>query len=172
MRKNILLIMSATLLVGSCTKSCGGSHASMSPEDVVQAYLDVAFNLESVDDRQKLLEFTTGPMKDAIATASDVAIREAYVEPRYELKRYSVIERRDRTPRESEITFEIEFRNLAREGGEKPLSIDEIPVVTVENTVSVVREKKLWLISDVLNKKSSFMFPTTVEGTEIKPTSN
>ncbi len=82
-------------------------------------------------------------------------IRRSYLEKNYLLERYTVVERKDRTPRETEITFELAYKDLGSKTGSPENGVS----ITTENTVSVVRNEGRWLIQDVLNKKSSFDFP-------------
>jgi hypothetical protein len=139
-----------------CERFCEKSHKKMTPEEVVEAYLNVAFNMTSVSQRTKLMKYTTGPLREAIAQVSVDTIRRAYIERNYKPESYTVVERRDRTPRETEITFQLVYRELGKDPKKKP---EDTPLVTTENTVSVVKEKDLWLIRNVLNKKTTFDFP-------------
>src|SRR5688572_19576248 len=100
------VVLAGVALVG-CTWICSGSkRKDLSPEQVVEAYLDMALNMKDVAERDKLVQFTTGALKAAIEAAPPETIRAAYVDRRYNLENYSVVERRDRTPRETEITFQ------------------------------------------------------------------
>ena len=135
---------------------CGNSHAEMSAEEVVEAYLDLALNMTSVDQRDQLLELTTGGLGAAIAAASVETIQKAYVDRKYNLKKYSLMERRDRTPKETEITYELTYNEL---NGEK--NPESAPLVKTENTVAVVKEKGAWYIRDILGNKTSIEFPVT-----------
>lgn len=170
MSVSYLYVLGLCVLLGSCSSLCSRGHKDLSPEEVVQAYLDTAFNMVSVAQKEKLIQYTTGPLYESIAQASDQTIREAYVDKRYVLMSYSVSQRRDRTPRETEITFELVYRNEGKEGANDKLSGKSAPTVTTENTVSVIRKKGLWLISDVLNKTTSFDFPVADPCTEVTPT--
>jgi len=155
------------VMLGSCSKLCTRAHIDMTPEEVVEAYLNQAFNMTNVSQRVDLMKYTRGPLRSSIEAASDQTIKEAYIDKRYLLERYSIVERRDRTPRETEITFETVYKQLAKDGPDDSLESSEIPTVTTENTVSVIRDSKIWYINDVLNKKSSFDFPIT-QDSEIK----
>lgn len=166
MNKLRLVAMFASLLVlASCAKMCGTSRQDMTPEQVVEKYLEISLNMKDPTDKQKLLELSTGNLKSAIASASDDMIKEAFVDKNYILENYSVVERRDRTPRETEITFSLTYADL---GKSKQHSKTDAPKVTTENTVSVVKEKKIWLMKDVIGKKTSIDFPI-VKGEIIKP---
>ena len=144
------------VLFSGCTKICSKSHRDMSPEEVVEAYLNTALNMASLEEKETLLELTTDSLKADIAGASDKNIREAYIDRHYRVQRYSVVQRRDRTPRETEITFELQFQDFGKNKDQKDAAI---PTTTVEKTVSVVRENQLWLISKVVGNKTSIEFP-------------
>jgi hypothetical protein len=131
---------------------------------VVEGYLNAAMNMNDVSQRADLLEFTTGNLHEAIAAASDQVIQQAYISKRYKLENYSLIERRDRTPRETEVTFQIKYKDLTTAPGG---SSENAVTVTTENTVRVIREKESWLISDVTGNKTSVEFPV-LKDMEIK----
>lgn len=152
-------LLAAALVLTSCTSMCGVKRSSMSPEQVVEAYLDVALNMKDVSERDQLLDFTTGPLKAAIESASPETIKSAYVDRKYKIVNYSVVERKDRTPKETEVTFQLTYHDLGTSGGAPA----DAPKVTTENTVAVVKEKGLWLMRDVLGNKTSIDFPVSEE---------
>jgi hypothetical protein len=147
------------LFITGCTSMCGVNRRSMTPEQVVEAYLDVALNMNDVSQRDLLLEYTTGNLKTAIESAAPETIKTAYVDRKYKILNYSVVERRDRTPRETEISFQLTYNDLGLEGKADADS----PKVTTENTVSVVKENGVWLVRDVLGNKTSIDFPVSEE---------
>lgn len=153
------LIILMFLLTG-CTKMCGVKHQNMSPEQVVEGYLNTAFNMSDLSQRADLLEYTTGRLHEAIASASDETIQTAYIKRKYTIQSYSVIERRDRTPRETEVTFRLNYLDL---GVDQNAATNAAPAVTTENTVAVVREKGYWLIRDVVGAKTAIDFPVAAD---------
>jgi len=148
-----------TLIITGCTNMCGVKRAAMTPEQVVEAYLNVALNMKEVGERDKLLDYTTGNLRHAIESASVETIRTAYIDRRYQILNYSVVERRDRTPRETEIAFQLTYSDLGVEN--KPLQ--DAPKVTTENTVAVVKSGVEWMIRDVMGNKTSIDFPVSEE---------
>ena len=148
-----------TVLLSGCTGMCSTSRKDMTPEQVVEAYLDTALNMTEVNQRQLLAEYTTGNLKSALDSATPEQIRQAYVDRRYEIRTYSVVERRDRTPRETEITFQLTYKDLGIDP--KTVAAEEAATVTTENTVSVVKEDGLWLVRDVMGNKTSIDFPVS-----------
>ena len=159
MRNSLWSLISVALFITGCTSMCGVKRSAMTPEQVVEAYLEVALNMNDVAERDNLLEFTTGNLKAAIESASPETIKVAYVDRKYQILNYSVVERRDRTPRETEITFQLTYNDLGLEG--RPAK--DSPKVTTENTVAVVKENGLWMIRDVLGNKTSIDFTVSEE---------
>jgi hypothetical protein len=165
--KSIIRLASLCLALTGCARFCGLSHKDMSPEQVVETYLNTAFNMREVSDRKRLASLTTGTLRQVITSAQDEEIKAAYIDRRYEVKNYSVIERRDRTPRETEITFRLVFLDLGAAGAETPNAT--APVVTTDNKVSVVRERGAWYLRDVIGRKTAIDFPVTDSKVEAKP---
>jgi hypothetical protein len=149
------------LVISGCTRTCGENRASMPPEKVVESYLNTALNMRKVTERDVLLQFTSGRLKEAISSATDETIETAYIKRHYNLESYAVIERRDRTPRETEITFRLRYKDLGS-GDAKPAD-GVAPTVQTENTVGLIREKGTWYIRDVIGAKTSIDFPVSAE---------
>ncbi|MBP9708727.1 MAG: hypothetical protein KBD78_13900 [Oligoflexales bacterium] len=144
--------------ISSCTKSC---ESELTPEAVVERYLEVALNMTEIQEKQNLLQITTGALKAAISSASEDVIRQAYINRAYKMQSYSVVERRDRTPRETEITFILSYRDLGEKASRSAEA--ESATITTENTVVVVREDDRWLIREVLGHKTTIDFPVSAD---------
>jgi hypothetical protein len=154
------MALALALTLTGCVRSCGNQREGMAPEKVVESYLNSALNMKNVGGREDLLQYTTGRLKEAIATASDETILNAYVNRHYELESYAVIERRDRTPRETEITFRLKYKDLGV-SATRPTDSKSAPTVQTENTVALIKEKGAWFIRDVVGAKTSIDFPVT-----------
>ena len=76
------------------------------------------------------------------------------------------MQRRDRTPRETEITFQIAYKDL---GEDNKHTEQNAPEITTDNTVSVLKEKGIWRIHDVIGKKTTIDFPVAEEVIKPKP---
>jgi len=148
------------LVMSGCTRMCGVSHRDMSPEQVVEAYLNIAFNMTSPVEKENLMRYTTGNLKAAIAGADEETVRKAYIERRYKVLKYAVVERRDRTPKETQITFQLTYNDM---GDDKNIAADAAPKVTTENSLLMVREDARWLIKDIIGAKTSIDFPVSAE---------
>ncbi len=65
---NLTLSLLMTLLCTSCVKSCGTKGpADLNPEEVVEAYLEVALNMTALEQKEALLFYTTGPLMQLFA---------------------------------------------------------------------------------------------------------
>lgn len=167
--KTLLVALSALLITTSCVRGCKAGREDMSPEQVVEAYLDTALNMTDVSQRFQLLQYTTGPLKAALANANDEVLKAAYIDKKYKVERFSIVERRNRTPLVVEVAFRIVFQDLTQApAGTKP---EDVAKVTTENTVSVVKEKRVWLIRDIIGAKTAidFFAPTTIRAGERDP---
>ena len=143
-----------------CVRSCGNQRSSMPPEKVVEAYLNTALNMQNLEQREELLQYTTGRLKDAIVSASDDVITNAYINRHYELQSYDVVERRDKTPRETEITFKLKYKDLGI-AEKRPADTSSAPTVQTENSVALIKEKGAWFIRDVIGAKTRIDFPVS-----------
>ncbi len=159
---NFLSVFSVCLSLGFLSSITGCTCSDddrIAPEKAVETYLDIALNMRSIEEKEDLLELTTGALKAAIASANDEVIRQAYIDKKYSFQSYSVIERRDRTPREVEITFQLIYQDLGTK--ENPRKPDGVAVTTTENTLVLIKEKHQWLIREVLGHKTSLDFPVS-----------
>jgi hypothetical protein len=154
------MALALALTLTGCVRSCGNQREGMAPEKVVESYLNTALNMKNIGGREELLQYTTGHLKEAIATAPEETILKAYVNRHYELESYAVIERRDRTPRETEITFRLKYKDLGV-SETRPTDTKAAPTVQTENSVALIKEKGAWFIRDVVGAKTSIDFPVT-----------
>lgn len=134
-----------------CSSMCTPSRSDLTPEQVVELYLDTSINMTDPGQKSILLDLTTGILHSSINSADEEVLAAAFIKKRYELESYSVIERRDRTPLETEITFEIVY--FDKSDGAK-----DAPKTITENTVALTREDGIWRIRDVIGKRTSIEF--------------
>lgn len=93
MKLKTLKVWFLALIVSGCTSMCTTSHEEMNPEEVVEAYLDTSFNISHIDQISELIKFTSGNLKQALEAADAKTVEKVFVHKRYNLKRFSVIER-------------------------------------------------------------------------------
>lgn len=150
-------IVTMSFILTACVNMCQKSHGDMSAEEVVESYLELAFNITDLSQKDELMELTTENLQAALAGATNETFKEAYIDRKYKLKRFSLMERRDRTPRETEITFQLTYLDIQNESKK----VEEAAEVMTENTVAVIREKGVWKIREVVGSKTTFDFPVS-----------
>lgn len=153
-----LLSLIAMLVLAGCQQMCSGDRMAMTPEQVVETYLSESLNMTTLADKETLLALTTGNLNAAIREASDEYLKKAFIDRKYDVKNFTIMERRDRTPRETEITFTLSFQNP-----KKGLAAKALPTTSTENTVALIKEKGAWWIRDVVGKKTTIDFPVNDE---------
>lgn len=131
------------------------TRKDLTAEQVLEQYLNTVFSVKDLADRQNLLMFTTGSLKEALSKAEDSVFEEAYLRHKYKLLRYSLISRRDQTPMEAHLTYQLVYQDEENREGQP-----DQHEYTIENTVSMVRQDEKWFIQEVLgNKKTNLDFP-------------
>ena len=164
-RSSVAVLICSFLFMVGCTSMCGSSRANLTPDQVVENYLNISLNMKKPSEKEKLLDLTTGNLKAAISEASDEDILNNMIKKSYRLMSYSVTERKNRTPREVEIAFTIEYKEMNPD--DASITEANAPVIETKNTVAVIKEKGSWYIRDVLGKSTRIDFP--VEAEVIKP---
>jgi hypothetical protein len=157
-----VLFFGLLLAIAGCNRGCSKSHNDMTPEEVVEAYLDASLNAQSLADKDNILQYTTGALRRSIAQATDEAFTKSYIDRDIKLEAYAVVQSKKRTLRETEITYELRFKNLLEPNDKNEMvkiKESEAALINSENTVSVVREDRLWMIRDVLGNTTSMEFP-------------
>jgi hypothetical protein len=128
----------------------------MAPDKVVEEYLDTAFGMTDASQKDILLSYTTGKLRNALKSATDEKFSEAFLKRKFKLESYAIVERTDISPNDVEIVFELKYRNTHDSQGEA----NQSPLVTTENTVRVVRKKqKVWFVEDVLSADTTIDYP-------------
>lgn len=148
------------LAVSACTPMCQKRHEDMSSEEVLKKYLDIAFNMNNLNQKDELLNYTTGELKSALAGADSETIKAAYLDKKFQLLSFAIVQREDFTPRESKITYLLKFRETTT----NPPDFSQAPLITNENTVTMIREDNKWLINQVVGSESTFDFPLMDDG--------
>jgi len=147
--RNFKILCLAIIMTG-CTNMCSTSHKDMKPEEVVEAYLDTSFNIVNVDQISDLIQYTSGNLKQALEAADAKTVSKVFVHKKYNLKRFSILERKDRTPREVEITYELAYNEIDKKNDDA--------LVTAENTLNLRLKEGAWYITDVIGGKTAIDF--------------
>ena len=150
-KKSFLLFLYISIC-SSCTKSCSDSKQTEAAEQVLRSYMELAFSLNKIEDKENLIKLTGGELKVAIASASSQNFKEAYLSQRYSLDGFSIIERRDLTPIKTMITYQLQYKESSQTNAEDAY-------IVAENTVLLEKNNDKWLIYRVLSNSTSIEFP-------------
>lgn len=144
------LALAAFLFVGCTMRSCSDKR-DIPPEDQLHAYVSRAVDVTKLEQRQELIDLTTGPLRSALVNASDESFKRAYIEKRYDFKAFEILERRDVDPgRRVEIDFKLVYRTW--NSGEQP---DRVPLSETLNRATLEYDYGHWALASVESLKSS-----------------
>ena len=132
------------LVMTACFTWCEPKRENMTAVQVLEKYVEISTSMTSLDQRENLLAYTGGALRAALEGATDEAITNAFIKRKFDLDSFAIVTRRDRTPREVEITFHISYYDR-----ENIAPGDEPPLVSTTNTVMLFRENNAWSITDV-----------------------
>ena len=78
-RRSGIKFLTLLLTIAGCTSMCETSHEDMSPEQVVEAYLTEAFNIQYVNEIDNIIQYTTDNLKRELERANQQQINEMFI---------------------------------------------------------------------------------------------
>ena len=148
-RYNILI---ALFVLTGCIRMCNPpTREEMTPKEVVEGYLQVAFNLDKIEEKELLLDFVAGNLKASLSRASENVIKDLYLTSRYKLESFYVADAKYKTPSECEVLYHVSYSEKfdSDRSGEK---LSELQV-KAENLVSLIKINGVWFIQGVVDKR-------------------
>ena len=140
----------------------------MSAEEVVETYLTKAFNMTSVKEVIHLIALTSGNLKQALEEADASTIDRIFVQSKYTVEQFSFVERKDLTPREVVITYQLSYQRLPQlQPAQANADTDPAPtsaessdqaLIHIENSLSLIRKEGAWFITDVIGGQTTIDF--------------
>lgn len=158
----ILILSLQLLLLSGCSTMCQKSHTRMSAEEVVEAYLTKAFNMNSVNEVVDLIALTSGNLKQALEEADASTIDRIFVQSKYTVEQFLFVERKDLTAREVVITYNLSYQRLPSAAN----TTADQALIHIENSLSLIRKEGAWFITDVIGGQTTIDF---LMDTEITP---
>lgn len=147
---NFAKILLLATVMTACFAWCKPERESMTAVQVLKRYVEVSTSMTDLEQRETLLAYTGGALRAALEGATDEEITQDFIARKFDLDSFAIVTRRDRTPREVEITFRISYydrKDLAPE--------DEPPLVATTNTVTLFKENNMWSITDVIGHEDT-----------------
>ena len=149
--KYFLTLSFCTLVFTGCIKSCSKIQ-DIPPEEQLYKYISTAVNVTKLDQRQDLIDLTTGTLKSALVNATDDSFKKAYLDRRYDFKAFEILERKDvQIGKEVNIEFKLIYKSWLP--GEYP---EKLPVTEIINRATLVYEYGRWAIAKVASLNTHF----------------
>lgn len=155
-----------TLLLTGCASMCKPSRKNMTPEEVVEVYLNTTLNMSRISEVNQLVALTTGNLKNVLEATSDEVFQKVFINRSYKLISFSITDRHDKTPREVEITYELKYNQFDKS---QNITEENAATTSTEHTLSLIKKEGVWYIHDLLGSQASIDFPVTDES-KITPT--
>ena len=148
-----IFVFSATLL-GCSLRGCTGGDGrnDIAPEDQLHAYINTAVNVTKQEQRQELVDLTTGSLKASLINATEETFKRAYIDKKYDFKAFDIVQRNDAPGgKETKIDFKLVYKSW--NAGESP---NRAPTLETTNRATLEYEHGQWAISKVESLGTSF----------------
>ncbi len=143
------LVRVLVLIVALTAIGCSRSVENFSPKSVLEKYIQLSFNVRSLDDRQKLVEFLSGDTKTRLIAWSDEQFLKAFVESTRQFRRLRILETKKTSEAETLITYELSFDERNKSGPSR---------VVQKKLCVVVKEGSDWKIREVKSIRESIEY--------------
>lgn len=144
-------VLASTVLLFGCTMRSCSSRQDIPPEDQLHAYISRAVDITKMEQRQELVDLTTGPLKSALVNASEESFKRAYIDKRYDFRSFEIIEKREVEPA-AKVQLDFKLIYKAWNAGENP---ERIPLTETVNRATLEYVHGQWAISSVENVNTS-----------------
>lgn len=148
--KRIMMAVGGFLVTTGCTGG-GCSRLDIPPEEQLQSYIERAVNVTLPEDRERIVELTADPLKSALTNLSASDFKKAYIDTKFEVQTFEVLQRADTGEKECEIDFRIVYRSWLP--GENP---ERAPLVDTRNRAIMQYEYGRWALANVESLDSEF----------------
>lgn len=145
-----ILAVAALASVMACT---GGNKGGLeTPQKVLSEYVSRSFAVKAPVEKSKLLELTTGEVKNAIERLDEAAFRSYFIDSKREFLGLKVKDERNVGADQYSITYELSY--MSRSSLVAPGSEPSVDRVTNKKHALFVNQNGKWLISEVKSLKT------------------
>lgn len=103
---NYLFLFLGIALASSCTKS----QKADTPERALEKYVSAAFNVRSVEDRQKLLNLSAGDALTFLQRMDDETFRKHFIDAKLEMVSMKTKDLRQEVSGDVSLVYELSYR--------------------------------------------------------------
>lgn len=140
MHLNRIVIVSLSLILFACE----GKKAD-SPNNSLREYVSRTFAIDNVEDRDRLIELTTGNVKEILLSMDEEDFRKNFLEEKKAFVGMKIKDERELNPGRYSITYELTYTNKTNS--------TSATVLTKKHAIFEKIEDR-WLISEVQNLKT------------------
>jgi len=140
--KGFVLSIAALTLVSGCHF---GKKEEGSPQRILSDYVSRSFAVKDFGEKSRLVELTTGEVKEILDRLDEAAFKETFVDSRREFVHLKIKDERQLEPGKYSITYELAYVTKCDENVDK---------VTNKKHAVFVNEEGKWRISSVQNLKT------------------
>lgn len=145
----VYLTLCCFLLASGCSGGCW--RQDVPPENQLHTYITRAVNASVPDDRDGIIELTADPLRAALANLSPTDFKKAYLDTKFEVQTFEILQRQDLSEKEIHMDFRIVYRSWT--AGEVP---DRVPTVDTRNRAILKYEFGRWALANVESLESNF----------------
>jgi hypothetical protein len=148
-----LFLASLLLLVGCSMQKCGGgAYGDISPEDQLHSYITTAVNVTKPEQKEDLLNLTSGPLRAALVNTTPESFKKAYIDKKFDFKTFEIINRKEGAS-SKEVLIEFRLKYKSWNAGENS---ERMPIVETTNRATMFYEKGQWNIYRVESQGTNF----------------
>ncbi len=112
-------------------------------------YISKSFSVKKLSERDELIEFLKGDVKNRLLSWSDEQFREAFIDSKREFLKLVILESKVISETEVEMTYELIYLDRGRGIDGK----EHLAKITNKKLCQIVLDQNQWYISDVKNIK-------------------
>ena len=94
MSSKLLVFLCAFLSLTACIKKAGMSHSGLSPEQVVQGFVDLSAGAKEAKDQERLQQFCSGDLRRTLERMNEEAFRLIYLDNEIKVLDYKVLDQK------------------------------------------------------------------------------
>ncbi len=133
-----------------CFSGCQKNTNNLNvPRQVLKEYVERSFRVNSLNDKEQLMNLTTGTVRDMLSHLSDDDFRRDFLEKKRHFVDLKIKDERPLGPDGFSITYEMTYKA-------GPTPSDASDVITIKKHAKFLRQNSAqWLISEVQNLKTN-----------------
>lgn len=136
-----LSLLAIIVVAAGCSKSVDKA----SPQGTLSDYVSRSFGAKSAGDKSRLIELTTGQVRDALQELDEAAFKASFIDTKKEFVSLKIRDERKLEENKYSITYELTYTHASGDSKDK---------ITNKKHAIFVNDGGKWLITEVRNLKT------------------